>query len=133
MEKIGVVSASAYRSWERYGISPQIKYYPKIMQFLGYCPIQYCQSEAHRLKLMREHIGLPYRQVDKLLKLSKGCTYRAETVSHINPYVCVAITLWDFYRSETPNALPRGTASYAVSRGRSKSCSFHWSSSYALI
>lgn len=98
MVKIGVISASAYRSWERYGVSPKIKYYPKIMEFLGYCPVHYCQSEGHLLKLMREHIGLSYRQVDSLLNLSKGCTYRAETSDYLNPEV--AITLKKFYSAK---------------------------------
>ena len=79
MKKIGVVSACAYRSWERYGVSPHVKFYPKIMEFLTYCPIQYCESEGQRLKLIREHVGLSYRQVDEKLNLSKGCTYRVES------------------------------------------------------
>jgi len=97
MAKIGVVSTCAYRSWELYKVSPQVKYYPKIMEFLGYCPIQYSQSKGHRLKLAREHVGLSYRQVDRLLKLSKGCTYRAETSCYLN--LEIAITLREFYRA----------------------------------
>lgn len=98
MARVGVISACAYRSWELYGVSPHIKFYPKIMDFLGYCPIQYSRSEGHQLKLMREHKGLSYRQVDKLLKFSKGRTYRAETSSSLNPDV--AITLRKFYSAE---------------------------------
>ena len=97
MARIGVISPCAYRSWESYGVSPHIKFYPQIMEFLGYCPIQYSQSEGHRLKLAREHVGLSYREVDRLLKLSKGCTYRTETGSYLNPEV--AIILREFYRA----------------------------------
>lgn len=84
MARIGVVSACAYRSWERYRVNPHIKYYPKIMNFLGYCPVQYSESSGHKLKLIREHNGLSYRQVDSLLELSTGCTYRAESSGYIN-------------------------------------------------
>jgi len=82
MKRIGIISLCAYRSWEKHGVSPQIKYYPKIMEFLGYCPIQYSQSTGHKLKLMREHCGLSYREVDEILKLAKGCTYRAESKNY---------------------------------------------------
>lgn len=54
MKKIGVISANTYRSRELYWVKPQVKYYPEIVDFLGYCPIKYCKSDGHRLKLMRE-------------------------------------------------------------------------------
>ena len=95
MSRIGVISASAYRSWEKFGVAPHVKYYPTIMEFLGYCPVQYCRSEGHRLKLIREHKGLSYRQVDHLLKLPKGCTYRAEQSESPRPNI--ARRLMAFY------------------------------------
>lgn len=97
MAKIGVVSVSAFRSWEKYGKQPQIKYYPKIMQFLGYCPVQYPMTAGQKLKLFREHLGLSYRQVDNLLELSKGCTYRAESNNCL--YSDSAERLHEFYSS----------------------------------
>lgn len=39
MEIIGVKSMSTYRKWEKHGTKPRVKYYPKIMEFLGCCPI----------------------------------------------------------------------------------------------
>jgi len=98
MSQIGVVSISAYRSWERYEAQPHVRFYPKIMEFLNYCPVYYSVTEGQRLKLMREHMGLSYREVDKLLRLSKGCTYRVEVSNNLNLEVTNILKI--FYRTK---------------------------------
>lgn len=97
MEMIGVISASAFGCWERNTSKIHIKYYPAIASFLGYCPIQYPKNEGEQLKIFREHLGLSYRQVDKTLNLSKGCTYRIEKMMQKDRQMVKK--LWSFYKN----------------------------------
>jgi len=98
MKLIGIKSVSAYRAWEHNRSNPSIKYYPKIMEFLGYCPIQYAHDIGQRLKLFREHQGLPFHEVDKILGLSKGSTYGIEALKNLISKKLILIMI-EFYKN----------------------------------
>lgn len=54
-------------NWENNKSKPEIKYYPAIMDFLGYCPYVGPQSWGDKLKFHRIYQGLTIKQVSKIV------------------------------------------------------------------
>ena len=64
---------------------PVVKYYPKIMEFLGYCPVRYANTFGDLLLLYRTHRGLSLKQLAKKLEVDSGTISRWESDDR-NPY-----------------------------------------------
>ena len=60
-------------NWEKNVTSPTAQSYPAIMEFLGYCPIQYHQSLGDRIRLHRIHLGYSQEQFSNILGIDE-CT-----------------------------------------------------------
>ena len=65
-------------NWERGQTEPPVKYWPRIMDFLGYCPYQEARSMGELLRLHRTHRGLSHRELAKLLRVDAGSLSRWE-------------------------------------------------------
>ena len=83
--KIIGVNENTILDWEKKHTDPEVKYYPKIMDFMGCCPIHYAKSFGDLLLLYRTHKGLSHRQLAKKLKVDPGTISRWESGVR-NPY-----------------------------------------------
>ncbi len=54
-------------NWEKHHTVPHVRAYPAIMDFLGYCPIQYPKSVGERIRLHRIHRGLTILDLANIL------------------------------------------------------------------
>ena len=54
-------------NWERHHTKPHVRAYPAILNFLGYCPIQYPKSTGERIRLHRMHRGLTLLSLANIL------------------------------------------------------------------
>jgi DNA-binding transcriptional regulator YiaG len=54
---LGVSKENVF-NWETSHTKPMVQYYPAIMDYLGYCPVQYASSLGERIRLHRTHQGL---------------------------------------------------------------------------
>lgn len=71
------VSEDTFRFWENGSTYPRIKYFPKIIEFLGYVPIEVDTSSlSGKITLYRHMHGLTYREFGKLLGVD-GSTIRS--------------------------------------------------------
>jgi site-specific DNA recombinase len=73
---IGVTESSIY-NWER-ATNPEIRFFPMIMQFLGYDPQPETTTVAHRLARYRLTLGLSLRKMAELLRVDEGALARWE-------------------------------------------------------
>jgi DNA-binding XRE family transcriptional regulator len=60
-------------NWEQNHTQPHVKVYPAIMDFLGYCPVQYPQSLGYRIRLYRTHQGYTILEFANILGVDE-CT-----------------------------------------------------------
>ncbi|MCU7847672.1 MAG: transcriptional regulator [Candidatus Thiodiazotropha sp. (ex Lucinoma kastoroae)] len=67
------------RNWEHNRTEPSVRYYPAIMNFLGYCPYQRGDTLGKKIMLHRAHQGLSQRQLAEQLKVDPGSVSRWET------------------------------------------------------
>ena len=81
--KIIGTSEESINHWEMNTTEPEIKFYPKIMEFLGYCPIHYAQNVGEILKLHRTHRGLTLEEFAKILQVDPGAFSQWETTGRI--------------------------------------------------
>lgn len=58
---------------------PEVQHYPKIMEFLSYCPVHYSKSFGELLFLHRTHRGLSHRKLGRILQVDPGTISRWET------------------------------------------------------
>lgn len=65
-ETLGVTSSTIWL-WEKGKAYPSVKYMPRIIRFLGYCPLPKPQSIADRLRVARSSVGMSQREFDRLL------------------------------------------------------------------
>lgn len=66
--KIFLVSVDCVTYWENHRSEPQIKHFPKIIKFLGYCPIEFDKSTlAGRIKAYRWINGLSISRFGKMV------------------------------------------------------------------
>jgi len=61
------VSEETILHWEKNQTEPIIKHYPKIMEFLGYCPWHRTHSYGERFALYRTHRGLSIKELAQTL------------------------------------------------------------------
>ena len=73
----GVSEASIY-SWENGRAEPEIRFLPKIIDFLGYCPYTPGQPLGERLRIAREAQGLSRKQLARLVRIDEGTVWRWE-------------------------------------------------------
>ncbi len=66
------VSEETLHNWETGKTTPAVKYWPAIMEFLGYCPYQRARSLGDRLRLHRMHRGLTLGELAKILGVDPG-------------------------------------------------------------
>ena len=59
-------------NWDKGNPEPHIRTYPNIMNFLGYCPIQYPQSIGERIRLHRIHRGLSIVELAHILGVDES-------------------------------------------------------------
>lgn len=68
-----------YMSWEKDQKSPFPRYYPKIIDWLGYNPLPQAQSEGAKLKHERFTLGLTSSQMAKQLGVDQGTYLKRES------------------------------------------------------
>ena len=73
------ISQSTYISWETDGVEPEIRYWPRIVAFLGYDPVPgEGETLANALRAKHRELGLPRKQAAALLKIDEGTLKRYE-------------------------------------------------------
>ena len=70
------VSARAVFNWEKNTSTPIVLAYPAIMEFLGYCPVQYPRLLGDRIRLHRIHQGYNMFEFANILGIDE-CTLRS--------------------------------------------------------
>ena len=73
----GVSEASIY-SWETGRAEPEVRFLPKIIDFLGYCPYTPGRPLGERLRVAREAQGLSRKQLARLVRVDEGTLWRWE-------------------------------------------------------
>jgi len=63
------VSVFSLLNWELNKREPEIRFYPRIMVFLGYCPVHYPKTFGERLRLLRTHRGLSISELATILRI----------------------------------------------------------------
>jgi DNA-binding XRE family transcriptional regulator len=69
-----------YMSWEKDQATPFPRYYPAIIDWLGYNPLPQAQSEGAKLKQERLTLGLTSSQMAQKLGIDQGTYLKRESV-----------------------------------------------------
>lgn len=85
--------------WEKNHTDPEVKYYPKIMEFLSYCPIQYAYNFGQKLMLHRTYRGYSHRSLGKVLNIDPATICRWDTTDQM-PYKKHRVILEEFFNSD---------------------------------
>lgn len=73
------VSEDTITFWENERTAPQIHFYPKLIQFLGYNPfVKEVETIGGQIYLYRTEQGLSHRQLAKIAKLDSATVGRWE-------------------------------------------------------
>ena len=72
----GVSEASIY-SWENGRAEPEVRFLPKLIDFLGYCPYTPARPLGERLRVAREAQGFSRKQLARLVRVDEGTLWRA--------------------------------------------------------
>ncbi len=72
------MSQATILDWECDKNKPEIRYWPKIMDFLGYCPYRQAHTFGESLWLHRTHRGLSMKEVAGIVKCDPGSLSRWE-------------------------------------------------------
>ena len=59
-------------NWETNRVKPALRFIPRIIQFLGYCPYIYTHSLSERLRVCREALGLSQKNMAKALGVDES-------------------------------------------------------------
>jgi len=78
---IGVDKCSIV-NWELNLSSPEIRYYPRIDDFLGYCIIQHPKTDGERLHLFRIHRGWSTKKLAEFLGVDTSSVQSWESGEH---------------------------------------------------
>lgn len=78
MQQLGI-SQKTLINWEKNRSQPMVTYYPRIMDYLGYCPYQAVVSFGQKLKLHRQYAGLTKTHMAELLGVDVATIGRWET------------------------------------------------------
>jgi transcriptional regulator with XRE-family HTH domain len=73
----GVSEASIY-SWENGRAEPEVRFLPKLIDFLGYCPYTPGRPLGERLRVAREAQGFSRKQLARLVRVDEGTLWRWE-------------------------------------------------------
>ena len=76
-EQIGVCEPSVF-NWERNASSPEIRYMPDIIKFLGYDPLPQANTVAEQLVRQRTSLGLSQKESAERLGVDPGTLARWE-------------------------------------------------------
>lgn len=72
------VSAAAIYSWETGRAEPEVRFVPRIIAFLGYCPYSPGRPLGERLRVAREAQGFSRKQLARLVLVDEGTLWRWE-------------------------------------------------------
>jgi transcriptional regulator with XRE-family HTH domain len=72
------VGLSTLAKWERNRSTPPVRYLPRIIRFLGYCPWRAARHRGDMLRQAREAAGLTQRQFATLVGVDPGTLSRWE-------------------------------------------------------
>ena len=73
------ISQSTYITWETYGAEPEIRYWPRIVAFLGYDPVpKEGEALGNALRAKRRELGLSRKRAAALLGIDEGTLKRYE-------------------------------------------------------
>ncbi len=73
------VSEETINHWETGKTEPEVKHWPKITEFLRYCPYSEAKTFGDLLFLYRTHRGLSHRELAKIIGCDPGSLSRWET------------------------------------------------------
>src|SRR5262249_4413376 len=66
--ELGTDETTLFR-WERNLVQPQIRYFPRILEFLGYDPFPACVTLADKLRAARRRLGLTQKAFAERLEV----------------------------------------------------------------
>lgn len=66
-ELSGICTATLIH-WEKKQTEPAVKYYPQIMEYLGYCPYRWNDTPGVGLRCFRVHAGLSVKQLARKIE-----------------------------------------------------------------
>ena len=66
------VDAKSILHWETNQKPPSVRFYPAIMNFLGYCPIERAETLGERIRLHRTYLGLSKKGMAKRLGVDES-------------------------------------------------------------
>lgn len=72
------VAHDTYMCWEKDQKLPFPRYYPAIIQFVGYSPLPEPQTEGEKLRYERLTLGLTTKEMAKRLGIDQGTLIRRE-------------------------------------------------------
>ncbi|MEW8042474.1 MAG: helix-turn-helix transcriptional regulator [Candidatus Thiodiazotropha endolucinida] len=73
------INSWTLRNWEYNRTKASVRYYPAIMDFLGYCPYQRGDTLGRKMMLHRTHQGLSQRDLARIIGVDPGTVSRWET------------------------------------------------------
>ncbi len=76
-EQIGI-KVNTLAEWEKDRAEPEVRYWPRILSFLGYDPSSGGETLADRLRRKRRELGLPRKRAAALLSIDEGTLKRYE-------------------------------------------------------
>jgi len=75
------VTLESVLNWEQNYHQPVVQAYPAIMDFMGYCPVQYARTLGERIRLHRTHRGytiLEFANIPGIDECTLGSWERSE-------------------------------------------------------
>ena len=72
------VTTSTVTNWEKNRNKPECKHYPKITDFLGYCPYEQLESIGERLRRNRFYLGKTQAEMAEMLNVDPTTLSRWE-------------------------------------------------------
>lgn len=76
------VTECSVTNWELCRTEPEIRYYPKIIEFIGYCPYVPTKDLVERVKLVRLALGLSHERLAEILQVDKSSLAAWERQEH---------------------------------------------------
>ena len=73
------ISACTVYLWENNQVKPNLKSYPTIVNFLGYCPLEQLTDFGQKLKRHRIYSGLTLKQLAQTLMIDPGTLRNLES------------------------------------------------------
>lgn len=70
------VTTSCIWNWENHWTRPMVRYYPAIIDFLGYCPWEHPKNWGGRLNLYRVYQGLSFKKFAQIIGVDPGALAR---------------------------------------------------------